>query len=123
VDYFLLTTFLAPFFLAPFIVATFFVAALLTLRVDATLLFLVPAAKSPIAATVTGSVATSEDGCDRCRVLNPTDSKGNSTSFVSVNVCDAAGMGGLGRNRLGWALSSIRLRCSGLGCALGVRWI
>jgi hypothetical protein len=96
VDYFLLTAFLAPFLLDPFIVATFFVAAFLTLRGDATLLLLIPAAKSPISATVRVSVATSEDGCDRCRVLNPTDSKGNSTSFVSVNVCDAAGMGGLG---------------------------
>jgi hypothetical protein len=135
VDYFLLTKFLAPFLLAPFIVDNFFVAALLTLRGDATLFLLIPAAKSPIAAsvatsedgcdrcrvaalltvrgdatlllfipaakspiaaTVRGSVATSQDGCDRCRVLNPTDSKGFSTSFVSINVCDAAGMGGLG---------------------------
>jgi hypothetical protein len=110
VDYFLLTTSFAPFLLAPFIVAPFFVGPLLALRGNATLLILIPADKSPIAATVRGSVAISEDGCDRCCVLNPTDSKGNSTgirvvstakrlvaaaTFVSVNVCDAAGMGGL----------------------------
>jgi hypothetical protein len=99
VDCFLLTTSFAPFLLAPFIVATLFVAPLLALRGNVTLLLLIPADKSPIAATV-----------DRCRVLNPTDAKGNSTgirvvstakivvaaaTFVSVNVCDDIGMGGL----------------------------
>jgi hypothetical protein len=111
VSFFLLTTSFAPFLLASFIVATFFVGPLLALRGNATLLLLIPADKSPIAATGRGFVAISEDGCDRCRVRNPTDSKGNSRgiivvstakrlvaadTFVSVDVCDAAGMGGLG---------------------------
>jgi hypothetical protein len=132
VNYFLLTTSFSPFLLAPFIVSTFFVRPLLSLRGNTTLLLLIPADKSPIAATVRGSVAISEDDCDRFSVRNPTDSKGNSrgiivvstakrlvaaATFVSIDVCDAAGMGGLGRNRLGWALSSIRVKNSGLGCA------
>jgi hypothetical protein len=111
VNYLLLTTSFVPFLLAPFLVATFFVAPLLALRGSATLLHLIPADKSPIAAIFRGSVAISEDDCDRCRVRNPTDSKGYSrgirvvatakrlvsaATFVSVDVCDAAGMGGLG---------------------------
>jgi hypothetical protein len=39
--------------------------------------------------------------------------------FVSNNVCDGAGMGGLGQNEFGWALS-MRFTVSGLGCGLAV---
>jgi hypothetical protein len=60
-------------------------------------------------------VAISEDDCHRCRVRNPTDSKGNSrgilvvstakrlaaaATFVSIDVCVASGMGGLEKNDL-----------------------
>jgi hypothetical protein len=78
VHYFLLTTSFTPFLLAPFLVDTFFVAPLLALQGGATLLHLTPDKKSPIAATVLGYMAISEDACDRCRIRNPTDSKGNS---------------------------------------------
>jgi hypothetical protein len=40
--------------------------------------------KSPIAATVLGSMTISEDASDRCRVCNQIDSKGNSRGIVSV---------------------------------------
>jgi hypothetical protein len=40
-------------------------------------------------------------------------------AFVSNNVGDAAGMGGLGQNGFGWALS-MRFTVSGLGCGLSV---
>jgi hypothetical protein len=78
VNYFLLTTSFSPFLLAPFFVATFFVSPLLALRGGAILLHLIPDNKSPIAATVLGYMAISEDACNRCRIRNPTDSKGNS---------------------------------------------
>jgi hypothetical protein len=134
VNYCLLTTSFAPFLLDPFLVYTFFVAPLLNLWGGATLLHLIPDDKSPIAAIVWGSMAILEDACDRCHVRNPTDSKGNSrgicvvatakrlvaaATFVSINVCDAAGMGGLVQNWFGWALS-MRFTVSGLGCRLAV---
>jgi hypothetical protein len=62
-------------------------------------------------------MAISEDACDRCRVRNPTDSKGNSRGIRLVG--DAAGMGGLRQNEFGWTLS-MRLTVSGLGCGLAV---
>jgi hypothetical protein len=138
VNYFLLTTSFAPFFLAPFFVSTLFIAPLLALRGGTSLLRLIPDEKSPIAATVLGAIAICEDACDCCRVHNPTDSKDNSRgirvvatskipvaadTFVSNNVGDAAGMGGLGRIGFGfgfgWALA-MRLAVSGLGCGLAV---
>jgi hypothetical protein len=101
-------------------------------RGGASLLRLIPDDKSPIAATVLGSIVICEDACDRCRVRNPTYSKGNprgildtatipvaAATFLSKNVGEAAGMGVLGRIGFGWTLT-MRLTVSGLGCGLAV---
>jgi hypothetical protein len=40
-------------------------------------------------------------------------------TFLSNNVCDAAGRGGLGQNVFGWALP-MRFTVSGLRCGLAV---
>jgi hypothetical protein len=120
VNYFLLTTSFAPFFVAPFLV----------LRGGASLLRFNPDAKLPIAAAVLRSFVIWEDACVICCVHNPIDSKGigvaataarsvAAATFVSNNVGEAAGMGGLGQLGFGWALS-MRLAVSGLGRGLTI---